>query len=379
LPVPVPTMTTTLAFRPLAEWSLWLELRLHGAAPAGAEPVGLTDLENLRAESWWETRARRGALDEPREDFEPQVAPVPQFPERGPEHGNTGLLLEADDPSGNRVRCVVTARAFDPLATRLLERWLKEGGSPRAALDQARFHLCAAPVDPAVPEQQDDEADLILGVATQRPLQIQRRPLAPLLHGARHKAQGNPDVFPVFYTRHARREAEDISRRGAASSPPVETGGLLLGYLCSCPDSGEAFAVVTEVLAADAPGTTFSLSISPDTWATAQQRCEGAPGLRTPGLRILGQAHGHNFRPQDLQPESPEAAAQVSSDTAFLSADDRTWARAVFHAQPWQLSHVFGLDGDGARHEAFYGQRGGLLIERGYALIDDFDPHPSDR
>ena len=59
--------------------------------------------------------------------------------------------------------------------------------------------------------------------------------------------------------------------------------------------------------------------------------------------------------------------------TAFLSSEDRTWCRAVFPGEPWQISQVFGLDARTRPVDAFYGQRGGILVRRGYAVLDDFD------
>jgi hypothetical protein len=59
--------------------------------------------------------------------------------------------------------------------------------------------------------------------------------------------------------------------------------------------------------------------------------------------------------------------------SAFLSESDRTWCRAVFSGQPWQVSHIFGLS---ARHErvaSFYGLHRGRLEPRGYRVIERFE------
>ena len=56
--------------------------------------------------------------------------------------------------------------------------------------------------------------------------------------------------------------------------------------------------------------------------------------------------------------------------TAFLSADDLRFCRAVFAGEPWQLSHVFGLTARGEEVDAFFGQRGGVLVPRSYRILD---------
>ena len=76
------------------------------------------------------------------------------------------------------------------------------------------------------------------------------------------------------------------------------------------------------------------------------------------------------------RPGACEGCAERAScprTTAFLSADDLAWCRAVFRGEAWQLSQVFGLDARGEGVEAFYGQRGGLLVPRGYLVVETFD------
>ena len=128
----------------------------------------------------------------------------------------------------------------------------------------------------------------------------------------------------------------------------------------------------TEVAPAAEDGTAFSLDIPPVTWAAARTRL-----TETPGLLVLGQAHGHNFLPQDVEGSECAACARPAScacDSAFLSGDDRTWSRAVFRGQPWQVGVVFGLAATGQPREAVFGQRGGRLVPRDRWLVDDFDP-----
>jgi hypothetical protein len=182
---------------------------------------------------------------------------------------------------------------------------------------------------------------------------------------------------PVFFTRSAHAAAERISRRGGEAQPPVETGGLLTGTGYVCSDSGEIFTVVEDVLeATHSEATTYSLAYSGQTWQRIQKVLRARRSRpETRHHRVLGQTHGHNFQ---IAPEIPPCAACdqlpfCTRTSATLSPEDRTWARAVFACEPWQLSQVWGLDAKGRTVEAFYGQRGGSLERRGYYLIDDID------
>jgi hypothetical protein len=205
-----------------------------------------------------------------------------------------------------------------------------------------------------------------------------RVPLPPLLERAEATTPYTADApYPVFFTRSARERVERVSRKGADATPPVETGGLLIGSLCVCPDTGEMFAVIVDVLeATDSEATTHTLTYSSSTWARIQaivRAWQANPATRH--RRIIGQGHGHNFLPFDGAAACQECAdrAICKRSTAYLSAADRTWARAVFNGEPWCVSQVFGLDARSGPTEAFYGQRGGSLVRRAYHVIDAFD------
>ncbi len=377
---------TTVDFFPLERWSLWIEMRLGpDARVALVEPVQRADLDDLVAELWWEACARRAAFDHPVEELAIELAALATTPELGAERGCAGLVLEATGPAGpsGRVRVVYSSRCLDPVAVRTLAHWLQREGHGAGTLEElggARFELCARPsrrgLLVSAPEVSPG-VSLAGAAATASPTPAVtplRRELAPLLVGARSVGE-EFSGHPVLYTLAARRRAEEVARRGARRDPPVETGGLLVGHVASCPQSGEAYVVVTDVLPAEeAQGTTFTLSFSSSTWARlAEVRRE------QPDLAVLGQTHGHNFKPQDVTDNRCASCQETSAcrcDTAFLSSDDRTWSRAVFRGQPWQVGHVFGLTADGQPSDAFYGQRGGMLLRRGYHLIGAFEPAP---
>jgi hypothetical protein len=137
------------------------------------------------------------------------------------------------------------------------------------------------------------------------------------------------------------------------------------------------FAVILDVLeAADSEATTHTLMYSGATWARIQAILRAwRVNPATRHHRIIGQAHGHNFLPFDGAAQCDECPhlPECARSTAHLSTADCTWARAVFNGEPWAVSQVFGLDARSDPVEAFYGQRGGSLVQRGYRLIDDSD------
>jgi hypothetical protein len=190
----------------------------------------------------------------------------------------------------------------------------------------------------------------------------------------RHRVE---EPYPVFFTREARERAERISRKGADAQPPVETGGLLVGPLCACPETGETFSVVVDVLeATDSDATTYTLNYSGTTWARIQtilRARQAQPSTRH--HRILGQCHGHNFVLLAGVPpcEMCHRVEVCTRTSANLSPEDRTWCRAHFSCEPWQLSQVFGLDARTRPVETFYGQRGGSLERRSYHVVDRVD------
>jgi hypothetical protein len=218
-----------------------------------------------------------------------------------------------------------------------------------------------------------------LGVPSSSDPVVLRSPLRPLLDRA--EAVGAPvggDHFPVFYLKSAREKAEHVSRKGGDSHPPIETGGVLIGWLGWCPEMSEFFAVIVDVLeAVNTEATTHTLTFSDRTWARIQAVMKAKqehPSTR--GQLIVGQTHGHSFLP--LGGATPCADCHerevCSLTTAYLSSQDLAWCRAVFHAQPWQLSQIFGFNARAERVEAFFGQKGGSLVQRGYYVIEGDDP-----
>lgn len=351
-------------------WALSIAMRLaRDSAELAREPVVPDDLIDVISETWLEDILRKGRTSVTLEDFEVRVSPT-----WSDHHGAcTGYALEGQD----RVRSTSARRfsvsSLDWVAARAAERLIAQGAlHPR---DVYYYELLA--------EQSTSDAGANAGnrhaTMRTRPLTPIEVELAPLL---RRATPIGPTIehagpFEVFYTAAALADAERCARLGVQVHPPVETGGVLVGFLCTCPASGDFFAVVVEVLEAqEADQTEFSLAYSSQTWARIQVVMDTRQQHRkTRGMRILGQCHGHNFIPGDGVPpcEVCDRVPVCSRSSVFVSRDDWNWNRAVFRRQPWQLCHIFGLNARREQVQGLFGLRDGRLLERGFHVLPDFD------
>lgn len=356
------------------------------------ESVRSRDLEDCLAEAWFDACLRRGSPEVAFEDVELELRPA--WSDRDGRRYCVGFTLDRAGPApsaspargGSRapvVRPTFPRTVLEPVALRAASRLVAAG--VLAADDRIHYELRAEAASEPSPERRSSSAVRVAAGGRRTPLELLRAPVTPLLARAELRLvsggvpieSGDHGHFPVFYTRGAHERAERVARKGGAQSPPVETGGLLVGPLCLCPDTGEVFAVVVDVIeAAHAEETKYSLTFSGETWDRIQavmRARRGNPDTRS--HRILGQTHGHSFLPLDGAPPCEHCFEQewCPRNTAFMSAEDLQFCRAVFRGEPWQLSHVFGLNARGEEVEAFFGQRGGELVPRGYRILDSFD------
>jgi hypothetical protein len=363
----------TAAALPAAPYQHSVGLRRAEDGPeVTREPVSDVDQAEARSEAWLHCALRRGLPDLPFDDFAPRL--VPLFKKDGGP-GCTGFALEADAPGGAAVRCAFSVLSADRAAARAARR-LVAAGSLEA--DAAYYFQLTAARRPALPAPcaAGDPGKLIDVTSRPQPLAYGKVPLAPLLERATTVGDLDERSYHVFFTAAALAAAERCSRKGAAHQPPVETGAVLIGPLCWCRESGEFFAVVLDVLEVhDAEGTEFSLTYSGASWARIQAVLKARQArAATRAHRILGQCHGHNFLPAGGAPpcEVCHQLKECSRTSAFVSAEDLTWTRAVFSRQPWQLCHIFGLNARGEPVQRLFGLRDGRLLERGYHVLPEF-------
>jgi hypothetical protein len=359
---------------------LVVELRREAKGPALTfEPVTEADLGDARAEAWLHLLARRGRPELPVAAARFDLEPVPG--KSGLPHC-TGFRLRV--PGGEARH--FGQQALEQVAWRATERLRAAGSLERTQsifftlrAESGPEQHAAAARRPAVAAGSGvvrvADGDVQgAGNGAARALVYETRPLAPLLAVARRVGPAAEEgEFVALYTEEALASALRACRRGAASRPAVESGGLLLGALARCPESGEVYALVHDVIeAAHAECTSTSLAFSSRTWAhvdSVLRARRAAPGGAA--LMLLGQCHGHNFLPANgAAPCADCATAEVCGrSSAFLSPEDLVWCAAVFSGQPWQLGLVAGLNARNEPDDAFFGQTGGVLAPRGVHVL----------
>ena len=350
-------------------WSLAVALRQGEAGPQLAvEPVTDADLAEHRAEAWFAGCLRKGRRELPMNQVPMRI--VPEMTTAG---RCAGFHVETIHPLGRPTRHRFTTRSLKEVATRGAERLVTEG--VLSAQEACYFELVAQPAA-ARPERAVEGG--ITFTSREAPLRFLSVPLRDLLARAVRVGPDLEGVSPVFYTREAFDLAERFARRGAAGNPPRETGAVLIGPLCACPETGEVFTVVTLVVeVVEAEEEEFSLSYTGRSWTRIQSVLRALrSSVPTRSWRLLGQSHGHNFLPRDGgQPcESCPHLAECHRTSVFVSEADQKWSRAVFSRQPWHLCHIFGLSARAEHVSGLFGQRDGRLQERPFFVIPEFDP-----
>jgi hypothetical protein len=341
----------------------------EGGPELTREAVTDADLLDAQSELWLAGCLRQGRPNVALDDLTIRVLPLAG--RGGPRC--LGFALEADGVGGDAPRLEFGVHALGHVASRAARRLLESGALKTGDTYYYEVHAAARPSLRAAAAS--GVAGMKLSARSAPPV-FEEVVLPPLLERARTVGELDERNCPVFYTEEALARAERLARKGTESQPPIETGAVLIGPLCSCPRTGEFFAVVCEALEVrDAEEREFSLTYSGKSWARIQavmKARQTQPATRA--HRILGQCHGHNFLPAGGAPPCEQCAtAKVCSRTSvFVSSDDRLWSRAVFSRQPWQLCHIFGLNARGEGVGSLFGLRDGQLLERGFHVISGF-------
>jgi len=378
MPTPATSQSPTLpgpAHRvPLARSGLEIQLRSAPNGPVIArEPVIATDFQQILEEAWLEGVLRKGFMVGCSSEVEAGLLLIPDknLPTRC-----QGYAVELPGADGGMTQTVFSFHSLADTARRAIARL----APPQNQEESPAYHfdLHVRPDGHTPPGQ--PEAPLLNASVTRRPLQYLSVPLAPLLAQA-EASTPFPDLplqrdpFPVFYPREVLRQAEEFSRKGAESNARFESGAVLAGCLCSCPDSGEFFVIVLAAFEVkEADQTLVSLAYSGESW-TRIQTVIRARQKTQPFFRMIGQAHGHNFIPNEGQVCAECLSRPYCNVTnLFASADDQNWSRAVFSQQPWHLCHIFGLTARCDLIDGLFTLRDGRLSHRAYHVLPDFNP-----
>jgi len=348
-----------------------------------SRPLSKSELAEFAAEAWHRVFLRGGFADVPL-----HCVPIKMLPtySTGMTAGPlAGFTIHTVNPAGRKIQVDFTKHAVGQTALELAQQLIASGDLRLG--DNYFYELLLGKADKqAVPSgpQVGCRATITTEAAPLRYLCVD---LAPLLRVSKAIGPHSEHLGQVFYTEKAFQSAERFSRQGGNQQPPVETGCMLVGTLCACPKTGEFFCVVTDVLEArDAQSRKLSLEFTGQTWnriETIVRAKQAQPASAT--QRLLGQAHGHPFLPLDGAPPCDVCwqKKECPRTSCFVSLDDRTWSRAVFPRQPWQLCHIFGLNARGDYVNKLFGQHNGNLNERGYRVLPEFnlqtaavgDPH----
>jgi len=339
------------------------------------EPVREADLVDIQGEMWLNGCLRKGYPDSQMAEMPMRLSPI--FKD-GEGRRCAGFQLEARNPGGETTSSQFGIQSLGHVAGRASQRLLSTGALKP---NEVYYYEVIAEqgggaAGPRPMAESPGTASFTLKAKPQ-PLVYLTMSLPRLLERA--SAVGPVDGWcPVFYTVDAFAKAERFSRRGAMMDPPIESGGVLLGPICSCPETGEFFVVVNDALElAEAEQNSFSLEYSSETWGRILAAVRARQAHRANRAdRIVGQCHGHNFLPphDDQRCDECDQRLTCTQTSVFVSAQDLLWSRSVFARQPWAFCHIFGLNARAQEVHGIFGFRGGHLVQRGFHLIADFDP-----
>ncbi len=347
-----------------------LAVRLRRAAdapPLACAPVSAPDFSEVAGEAWRDVCLRAGHPQVPLAGAPMLLAPILA---NGSEVRCAGFSLQLALPGGHAGSVAFTIHCLRHVAERAIAQLVEA-----CVLKQGETCLFEVIVDPQqAPTRQPAGGPAVASVSLRTPpLTYLTVSLRKLLARATPVALLDDEVFPVFYTQEAFAQCEACARRGEKAG--VESGGALFGSLASCPESGEFCAIIRDVIEIeDADQAKFSLAYSGRSWHRLQQIQQARQAAFPQHAdRLLGQAHGHPFRPNDGKLCSEcEKLDTCTLSSAWVSQDDQNWHRAVFARQPWALCHVFGLTPRGEPVNQLFGLKDGGLKSRGFYLLPDF-------
>ena len=352
------------------DWSLFIVLRKVSDGPVLLEEaVTDADLNEARSEAWLNGFLRQGHRDLPLEAVTTRIAPLFK------DDRCIGFALQAQAPRTTASGGTPSVYTFGvtclaAVSQRASSRLLADG---RLKEDDTYVYELQARTGPTPTEQTPEHPGIKI---TTRiiPLRFGMRPLGPLLAAARTVGDIKDDVLPVVFTEAAHERSSMFARRGAGETPAVETGSILLGELCACPDTGELFVTVDEAIeVVDAEQKEFSLIPSSKSWTRVQAVLDRLTGTGADGARrLVGISHGHNFGVEGDPCALCATAKECGRTTVFVSAADRTFMRTVFAGQPFALCWIAGSNARGDEVATLYTLQAGVLQARGYHVVESF-------
>ncbi len=357
------------------EWSLTIVLRkVADGAALLEETVTDADLAEARTEAWLNGFLRQGQRDLPLEAVTTRIAPLFK------DDRCIGFALQAKGPQGaGGTPSVYTfgVTCLAPVAQRASARLLADG---RLKEDDTYVYELHAQTGPTPSDRTPEHPGIKITTRTV-PLRFATRQLGPLLAAARPVGHIKDDVLPVVFTEAAHERSRLFARRGAGETPAVETGSILLGELCACPDGGDLFVTVDDAIeVVDAEQKEFSLIPSSRSWTRVQSVLDRLTGTdAAPARRLVGISHGPNFGVEGEPCALCATAKECGRTTVFVSAADRTFMRTVFAGQPFALCWIAGTNARGEEVASLFTLQAGVLQARGYHVVETFPATDSPR
>ncbi|HXJ55956.1 MAG TPA: hypothetical protein VNU68_04750 [Verrucomicrobiae bacterium] len=337
------------------------------------EPVGPADLVGHANEAWRDGCLRKGCPGLSRSQVPLNIrAVLKQNPASPSPTLCAGFGIDIILPDGRVTTTAFTVHSLSAVAARASEHLVALGKLNSGQTYTYQLH-CQSHLRPREPVAAPP-VELEFDTNDRSPaLSWLEMPLRPLLQQATPHDDIPEAGFQVFFTAAAFARAEQFARKGAVATPPVETGAVLLGVPCSCPDTGEFFVVVTdayEVIGAEQK--VFSLGYTDRSWNRIQAVVKARQKI-CPAFRLLGQAHGHNFLPAGGKTcEACPSRLVCDLTNIYASQDDESWTRAVFAGAPYALCLIFGLTARADRIHGLFTQRDARLRQRGYLVLEHF-------
>ena len=212
-------------------------------------------------------------------------------------------------------------------------------------------------------QRQDDVSPVFASEEVVSPPVCRRTALETYVRAAVAVGESVWDDFLVFLHPTVIRETTALAEQAG----PVETGGILVGYLHQDIGHGGLFAEVTAQIPARGKGTSTHLTFTAQTWTDVR----AALDLRRRDELMLGWWHSHPVK-EWCKACPVERQEACTLRQGFLSAEDRLLHRTVFpraYSVALVLSDVAEL---GITYRAF-GWRQGILQPRGFHLLNPTD------
>jgi len=178
----------------------------------------------------------------------------------------------------------------------------------------------------------------------------------------------DPQDMRVFIPQHVLAEAEALTRQ----SPEIEIASILIGHLHRDIDTADLFLEVTaQIPARNAQGSAMKVTLGPDTY----QAVQNAITLRRAGEQYIGWLHSHPTSTW-CNPKCPaEARANCPLQRVFFSGDDCDVHRTLF-VKAYNVALLITMTDAGLSH-ALFSWRNGLIVQRGFHILDPQQTEPA--